>query len=99
MKEAPIPSVPSVQVATARPMSSNPVLQVYVAVSPTELPVKVTCPLLGSLGIEHIVLPTTKYVSLVALALQKKNLQRRHIGGSAGFSIAKVPIIWQVAVL
>ena len=34
-------------------MSSNPVLQVYVAVSPTELPVDVTSPLLGVLGFEH----------------------------------------------
>ena len=39
------PSMDCVQVVTARPMSSNPVLQVYVAVSPTELPVEVTCPL------------------------------------------------------
>ena len=35
-------------------MSSNPVLQVYVAVSPTELPVNVTSsPLPGLLGLEH----------------------------------------------
>ena len=46
MKEALFPSVASVQVATAFPRSSNPVLQVYVAVSPTELPVDVTSPLL-----------------------------------------------------
>ena len=43
--EALFPSVASVQVAMASPISSNPVLQVYVAVSPTELPVEVTCPL------------------------------------------------------
>ena len=42
-----------VQVATACPMSSNPVLQVYVAVSPTELPVEETLPLPGLLGLEH----------------------------------------------
>ena len=34
-------------------MSSNPALQVYVAVSPIELPVDVTSPLLGLLGFEH----------------------------------------------
>ena len=38
------------QVATACPMSSNPVLQVYVEVSPTELPADVTSPLLGLLA-------------------------------------------------
>ena len=53
MKEALFPSVSSEQVATAFPMSSNPVLQEYVAVSPTELPADVTAPLLGLLGLEH----------------------------------------------
>ena len=53
VKLALFPSVACVQVATARPMSSNPVLQVYVAVSPTELPADVTSPLLGLLGLEH----------------------------------------------
>ena len=51
--EALFPSVASVQVAMASPISSNPVLQVYVAVSPAELPVNVTPPLLGLLGLEH----------------------------------------------
>ena len=32
-------------------MSSNPVLQVYVTVSPTELPADVTAPLLTSLAL------------------------------------------------
>ena len=53
MKEALFPSVASVQVATAFPISSNPVLQEYVAVSPTELPAEVTAPLLGLLALEH----------------------------------------------
>ena len=47
-------------VATLEPISSNPVLQVYVAVSPTELPVEVTLPLLGLLGLEHIAEQTSK---------------------------------------
>ena len=34
-------------------MSSNPALQAYVAVSPTELPVEETLPLPGLLGLEH----------------------------------------------
>ena len=34
-------------------MSSNPVLQVYVAVSPAELPADITTPLFISLGLEH----------------------------------------------
>ena len=51
--EALIPSALGVQVVTEIPISSNPVLQVYVAVFPTELPVEVTLPLLGLLGLEH----------------------------------------------
>ena len=39
--------------ANLLPMSSNPALQVYVAVSPTELPVEETLPLPGLLGLEH----------------------------------------------
>ena len=46
-------STAGVQVATASPTSSNPETQVYVAVSPTELPVDVTAPLLGAVGLEH----------------------------------------------
>ena len=42
-----------IQVAMTSPISSNPVLQEYVAVSPTELPADVTSPLLGLLGFEH----------------------------------------------
>ena len=53
MKEALFPPVASVQVATAFPISSNSVLQEYVAVSPTELPADVTAPLLGLLALEH----------------------------------------------
>ena len=47
-------------------MSSNPVLHEYVAVSPTELPVDVTLPLLGLLGLEHKAEQTRKnnYYSL-----------------------------------
>ena len=51
--DALFPPRPSVQVVTAFPISSNPVLQVYVAVFPTELPTDVTSPLLGLLGLEH----------------------------------------------
>ena len=43
-------------------MSSNPVLQVYVAVFPTELPVDVTLPLLGLLGLEHKAGNTSKKI-------------------------------------
>ena len=51
MKVALFPSVARVQVVIARPTSSNPVLQVYVAVSPTELPADVTSPLLTLLAL------------------------------------------------
>ena len=43
----------SVHVVVALPTSSKPVLQVYVAVSPTKLPVNVTMPLTMSAGSEH----------------------------------------------
>ena len=38
------------QVADALPTSSNPLSHEYVAASPTELPDKVTSPLVGSVG-------------------------------------------------
>lgn len=40
-------------VATASPISSKPELQVYEAVSPIELPLNVTTPLSGSVGLRH----------------------------------------------
>ena len=42
-----------VHVAVALPTSSKPMLQVWVAVSSTELPVNVTTPLTGSTGSGH----------------------------------------------
>ena len=38
---------------TASPMSSNPLLQVYVVLSPTELPVDEANPLFGLAGFTH----------------------------------------------
>ena len=53
MNEALFPSEACVQVAVLVPMSSNPSLHVYVAVSPVELPVTFTSPLVGAVGYEH----------------------------------------------
>ena len=39
--------------AVSFPMSSNPSLHVYVALSPVELPVTFTSPLVGAVGYEH----------------------------------------------
>ena len=50
MKEA---AFSDTQVAVSFPMSSNPVSHVYVAISPVELPVSVTCPFTGPLGSGH----------------------------------------------
>ena len=41
------------QVVDAFPISSKPELQVYAAVSPTELPVNITMPLIMSAGSGH----------------------------------------------
>ena len=41
------------QVAVSFPMSSNPSLHVYVALSPVELPVTFTSPLVGAVGYKH----------------------------------------------
>ena len=42
-----------VQTAVESPMSSYPESQVYVAVTPIELPLNVTCPLSGWEGLAH----------------------------------------------
>ena len=42
-------------------LSSYPVLHVYVAVSPTELPVSVTRPLAGAVGLAHRAVKTNCY--------------------------------------
>ena len=43
------------QLAMSSPISSKPVLQVYIAMSPTEVPVPVvvTAPLSGAVGLAH----------------------------------------------
>ena len=43
----------SIQVDSFCPLSSYPVLQVYMTVSPTELPVSITRPLAGAGGLAH----------------------------------------------
>ena len=109
MNEALFPSMACVQVVTACPISSNPVLQVYVAVSPTELPVNVTSsPLPGLLGLEHRAeKQTTK--SLVIYGVIKSNCMhgyfnrmsmhlRRQIG-CAGKNEALLPPVSSVQVV
>ena len=67
-----------VQVVTGWPMSSNPVLQVYVAVSPTEFPVDVTSPL-------------PMLVVLVQSAEKKRNnLNSRYINRATWHLLAKI---------
>ena len=51
--EALFPPASSVQVAVASPVSSNPESQVYVAVSPTSLPLNDIPPLAGATGSGH----------------------------------------------
>ena len=49
-----LPSRAGVQVAVLFPISSNPSLHVYVAISPVELPVKVAPPFVGFVGAGHV---------------------------------------------
>lgn len=52
-KKAALFSFILVQVATVLPTSSSLGSHEYVALSPIEVPVKVTCPLTGSMGLLH----------------------------------------------
>ena len=54
LKEALFPSAASVQVASSSPLSSYPVLHVYVAVLPMVLPVTVTPPFSGFSGLSQV---------------------------------------------
>ena len=74
-------------------------LQVYVAVSPTELPVDVTTPLLGLLGLRHTPI---REEQAIAVSKQEKlqdpvelvelNIARRLRGGRGGWRQVYLPL-------
>ena len=91
MNEAVFLPMACVQVTTTGPMSSNPVLQVYVAVSPIELPVDVTTPLLGLLGLRHTPIREEQAIAVSKeeklqdpVELVELNIARRLQGGRGG---------------